>query len=82
MRHVIAQGVDRFRIVEFLEGGAYLAARIEVVRSADEVTPEIEARAIQLRGRAARIALGLASAAKLDPPWRKQVPPDSSESLS
>ena len=50
--HVIAQGADRFQIVEFLEGGAFLAARIEVIRSGDEVTPEIEARAIQLRERA------------------------------
>ncbi len=50
--HVIAQGADRFRIVEFLEGGAYLSARVEVIRATDEVTPEIEARAIQLRERA------------------------------
>jgi ATP-dependent Lon protease len=50
--HVISQGIDRFRIIEFLEGGAYLSARVEVIRSEDEVTPEIEARAIQLRERA------------------------------
>ena len=51
--HVIAQGASTAsRIVEFLEGGAYLSARVEVIRSEDEVTPEIEARAIQLRERA------------------------------
>src|SRR5512142_905996 len=29
--HVISQGVDRFRIIEVLEGSAYLSARVEVI---------------------------------------------------
>ena len=50
--HVISQGIERFRVLEFLEGSAYLSARVEVIQTNDEVTPEIEARAIQLRERA------------------------------
>src|SRR5467141_1720302 len=42
--HVIAQGVRRFRIVEYLGGFPFLVARIEEIGIAEVMTPDIEAR--------------------------------------
>jgi ATP-dependent Lon protease len=50
--HVVAQGVRRFRVVEYLRGFPFLAARIEEIGIAEVITPEIEARVRLVRSRA------------------------------
>src|SRR5207302_2331745 len=50
--HVIAQGIRRFRVSEFLAGYPFLAARVEEIGIAEVMTPEIEARVELLRKRA------------------------------
>ena len=50
--HVIAQGVRRFRVIEYLGGFPFLVARIEEIGIAEVMTPEIEARVRLVRGRA------------------------------
>ncbi len=47
--HVICQGVRRFRVVEWVEGLPFLAARIEEIAVKEELTPAIEARMQELR---------------------------------
>src|SRR5215470_9576190 len=49
--HVIAQGVRRFRIVEYLSGFPFLAARVEEIGVSEVMTPEIEARVRLVRSR-------------------------------
>ncbi len=51
--HVVCQGEARFRIVEFLSGHPFLVARVERLAVEEAQTPEIEARLLQLRERAA-----------------------------
>ncbi len=50
--HVITQGVRRFRVIEYLTGYPFLAARVEEIGVAEVMTPEVEARMGLLRGRA------------------------------
>src|SRR5215475_7255141 len=50
--HVIAQGVRRFRAIEYLQGFPFLVARIEEIGTAEVMTPDIEARIGLLRSRA------------------------------
>ena len=50
--HVIAQGVRRFRVVEYLQGFPFLVARIEEIGTAEVMTPDVEARIGLLRSRA------------------------------
>ncbi|GBD43495.1 Lon protease 2 [bacterium HR40] len=57
--HVICQGVRRFRIVEWVEGLPFLAARIEEIAVKEELTPAVEARMQELK-RLANEALELA----------------------
>ncbi len=56
--HAICQGVHRFRVVEFIPGLPFLAARIEEIGVSEVMTAEVEARVNLLRGRA-RTALQL-----------------------
>ena len=42
--HVIAQGVRRFRVIEYLGGFPFRVARIEEIGITEVMTPEIEAR--------------------------------------
>ena len=51
--HVIVQGQERIRVLEFLEGWPFLVARVEAVPAAEEKGTEIEARFLQLKERAA-----------------------------
>jgi ATP-dependent Lon protease len=51
--HLICRGEQRFRVVEFLEGYPFMAARIERIAEPQASGPEIEARVHQLRERAA-----------------------------
>jgi ATP-dependent Lon protease len=50
--HLISQGVQRFRIVEFLTGWPFLVARVERIEETDVRTPEIEARFVNLQRQA------------------------------
>ncbi len=47
--HVICQGVKRFRVLEYVEDLPFLAARIEPIEVAEELTPAIEARMQELK---------------------------------
>jgi len=47
--HLVVQGQARFRVVAFLEGYPYLAARVEWIETQDETGPEIEARFLRLK---------------------------------
>ncbi len=51
--HLIIQGQSRVRVLEFLDGWPFLVGRVETIESPETMTPEIEARFIQLRQRAA-----------------------------
>ena len=50
--HMVVQGQSRFRVLEFLDGWPFLVARVAIVESVEESTPEIEARFLQLKERA------------------------------
>jgi ATP-dependent Lon protease len=50
--HLIAQGVRRFRVAEYLPGYPFLVARVEEIGIAEVMTPEIEARVRLVRSRA------------------------------
>jgi ATP-dependent Lon protease len=50
--HLICQGQERFKILEFVGGHPFLAARVERFAEPDEHQPEIEARLMLLRERA------------------------------
>jgi ATP-dependent Lon protease len=60
--HLVVQGQSRFRVLEFLEGWPYLAARVELIQLAEEKTPEIEARFLQLKDQAVEAIQLLANA--------------------
>lgn len=47
--HVVCQGVQRFRVLEFIESKDYLTARVEQIAEAEDNDTEIEARAHTLR---------------------------------
>ena len=51
--HLVVQGQSRVRILEFLDGWPFMVARVATVDSSETMTPEIEARFLQLKGRAA-----------------------------
>jgi ATP-dependent Lon protease len=56
--HLVVQGQERFRVLEFLSGWPFLVARVATVPASTEMTPEIEARFMQLKEQAAE-AIGL-----------------------
>jgi ATP-dependent Lon protease len=56
--HLVVQGHTRIRVLEFLEGWPYLVARVQEVPASDAMTPEVEARFLQLKSQAAE-AIGL-----------------------
>ena len=60
--HLVVQGTGRFRVLEFLEGWPFLVARVQYVETKDEMTPEIEARFLQLKERAVEAIQLLANA--------------------
>jgi len=53
--HAVCQGQQRFRVVSFLEGYPYPVAQVELLEENVTVTPEIEARMIEVKERAAEI---------------------------
>jgi ATP-dependent Lon protease len=56
--HLVCQGESRFRVIEFLDGYPFLAARVERLKDPETQGAELEARLLQLRERATQ-ALGL-----------------------
>jgi ATP-dependent Lon protease len=53
--HVICQGTQRFRAVEYLDGYPFLLARVARIEEPDAAGPEIEARFVQLKERALEV---------------------------
>src|SRR5882757_10664345 len=53
--HVICQGEQRFRIVEFLDGYPFFVARIVRVPETEETTTDIAARLLNLRNQALEV---------------------------
>jgi ATP-dependent Lon protease len=51
--HLVVQGQSRFRVLEFLEGWPFMVARVSLVETNDAMTPELEARFLQLKQQAA-----------------------------
>ncbi|WP_247889886.1 endopeptidase La [Azospirillum brasilense] len=50
--HLVCQGQQRFRIVEWVPGHPFMAARVEMVEESDTATPEVMARFLNLRNEA------------------------------
>jgi ATP-dependent Lon protease len=50
--HLVVQGQNRFRVLEFLTGWPFLVARAQMIESKDESNPDIEARFLQLKAQA------------------------------
>ena len=53
--HAICQGVQRFRVLQFLEDYPFMAARVELLAESGQAGPDIEGRAQGLKERAAEI---------------------------
>jgi len=53
--HAICQGVQRFRVLQFLEGYPFLAARVQLIAESPQGDPDIEGRAQALKTRAGEI---------------------------
>jgi len=53
--HVICQGEQRFRILEFLDGYPFFVARIERVPETEDASKEIDARLLNLRNQALEV---------------------------
>jgi len=53
--HAVCQGVSRFRVLEFLDGYPFMAARVQLVAESASVDPDIEGRAHNLKQRALEI---------------------------
>ncbi len=54
-QHIICQGVERFRVLEFVDGYDFLVARVQRIEDSAQVDKEIEARALMLKQRAIEI---------------------------
>src|SRR5690606_38037068 len=50
--HIVVQGLQRFRVVEFVRERPFLAARVVAIEDPDEQGPEIEARVMHLKQQA------------------------------
>jgi ATP-dependent Lon protease len=53
--HAICQGERRFRVLDFLEGYPFLAARVERIPEVEATTKDIEARLLNLRNQALEV---------------------------
>jgi ATP-dependent Lon protease len=52
MHYLICQGEQRFRVLDFVPGLAFLAARFDEIHEPENVRPEVEALATNIRARA------------------------------
>jgi ATP-dependent Lon protease len=50
--HLVVQGQNRFRVLEFLPGWPFLVARVEHIPQREEMNAELEARFLQLKSQA------------------------------
>ncbi len=53
--HAICQGLQRFRVLQFMEGYPFMAARVELITEPQQTDPDIEGRAHGLKARAAEV---------------------------
>jgi len=53
--YIVCQGHQRFHVLEFLKGYPFYVARVQVLPEANDKTPEVEARFLQLKQRANEI---------------------------
>ncbi|MGA8148274.1 MAG: endopeptidase La [Gallionellaceae bacterium] len=53
--HVVCQGEERFRVLQFLDGYDFLVARVQRIADTEQANKEIEARALTLKQRAIEI---------------------------
>ena len=53
--HVVCQGLQRFRVVEYLEGYPFMVARVGRIEEPEAAGEEIEARFVQLKERALEV---------------------------
>jgi len=53
--HVVCQGVQRFRVKEFLQGYPFLVARIDLYEEPDVSSKDVEARVITLKQKALEV---------------------------
>jgi ATP-dependent Lon protease len=53
--HIVCQGEQRFRVIDFIDGYPFLVARIERYAEAEETNIGIEGRMVQLKQRATEI---------------------------
>jgi ATP-dependent Lon protease len=60
--HLVVQGQSRFRVLEFIDGWPFMVARVQQVETKDELSPEIEARFLQLKEQAVEAIQLLANA--------------------
>jgi ATP-dependent Lon protease len=60
--HLVVQGQSRFRVLEFLPGWPFLVARVQFVEQKEEMSPELEARFLQLKAQAVEAITLLPSA--------------------
>ncbi|HEX6530668.1 MAG TPA: endopeptidase La [Burkholderiales bacterium] len=47
--HLVVQGQNRFRVLEFLSGWPFLVGRVQMIEGKEESNPDIEARFLQLK---------------------------------
>ena len=62
--HAICQGVQRFRVLQFLEGYPFLAARVQLIEESRNGDPDIEGRAHGLKAARARNPAAAAAGAR------------------
>lgn len=55
LHHAVCQGLQRFRLIELVEGYPFLAARIERIAEPAQVSAQAEALGLQLRERAVEV---------------------------
>jgi ATP-dependent Lon protease len=53
--HAICSGVKRFRVLQFLDGYPFLAARVQTIDEPETIDADIEGRALNLKERALQI---------------------------
>src|SRR6202045_4623741 len=53
--HAICQGERRFRVLDFVDGSPFLAARVERIPEVEATTKDIEARLLNLRNQAVEV---------------------------
>ncbi|MEF3073924.1 endopeptidase La [Methylobacter sp. Wu1] len=53
--HIVCQGIQRFRVKEFLPGYPFLVARWEAHQESDETTKDIDARVVTLKHKALEV---------------------------